>query len=159
MTVMCKTPFDLLEALNKAAEAKIAKAIIGVQIEMATFCYGVWSSGKATWAREQPNDYWSGQYRASIDVAIGAPMVEFAPDNPGDWPLHPDPLPAMPVSDIEGYLVSSLTAPYQIVWISDNAPHALLVESRTGIAGNAAGQLQRMAATFTTSHFTTGGII
>ena len=145
MTVVCRTADELLNALNEIAEAKIEKEIIRVQTAMAVFCYVTWSTGKATWSKEQPNDYWSGQYRASINVDVGAIDASYAPDNPGEWPIHGDPYPAKDVSYVEGVLATELAQPYKVVWLSNAVPHAAKVEDHTHIAAQ--------AAEFTRSHF------
>lgn len=162
MTVFCKTLDSLQEALDDITEKKIGQAIVETQKSVALFCYSVWAGGKATWSPKQPNDYWSGQYRASVTVDVGSADPSFAPDNPGPWPIHPHPYPAKAVTTIEGTLSAELdfSNPYRVVYLSDNAPHAAKVESHTGIAAKAAENTRAMAAEFTKSHFSSGdGVI
>ena len=151
MTVVCKTAEDFLAALEEIAEEKITKAITHLQTEMAVFCFQVWTDGKATWSKDQPNDYWSGQYRASVNVSVSTPDISYAPDNPGEWPIHQSPYPAKDVGYIRGLLAEELTLPYSTVWISNSVPHAVKVEEHTQIA--------EKAAEFTRSHFVTGAVI
>ena len=94
MTVTVRTASELSAALNRLVEQKVDRAVAIATREVAVYAFSEWVGGKFTWSRWQPNDVWSGQARASVNVSIGSPDRSFAPDNPGDWPLHASPYPA-----------------------------------------------------------------
>lgn len=146
MTIICRTPEELLAALNRLTDEVIDPAVVEAQRQVVEFAFATWSAGKFTWSRFQTDDVWSGQSRASIRVSIGAPDGSFEPDNPGDWPHHENPYPAPDVFQAMGRL-DGLRA-YQTVTLSDNAPHYSDVEKMTGVG--------KAAAEFTKSHFGPG---
>lgn len=146
MTITVRTASELSAALSLLVEQKVDRAVAIATREVAVYCFAQWTGGKFTWSRWQPNDVWSGQARASVNVAAGSPDRSSAPDNPGDWPLHGSPYPAR--DPFEARFVLEGLQPYQTVWISDNAPHAAKVEQHTQVA--------HMAAEFAKSHFRPG---
>lgn len=137
---------DLRAALDRLVAERVDRAVAAVTREVAVYCFAQWTSGKFTWSRWQPNDVWSGQSRESVNVSVGSPDRSFAPDNPGDWPLHSSPYG--PRDPFEARFKLEGLAPYQTVFVSDNAPHAAKVEQHTQVA--------HMAAEFTRSHFQPG---
>lgn len=146
MTIICRTPDELLAALNRLTDEVIESAVVEAQRQVVEFAFATWAAGKFTWSRFQADDVWSGQSRASIRVSIGAPDGSYEPDNPGDWPHHQAPYPAPDVFQAMGRL-GGLRA-YQSVILSDNSPNYAEVEKRTAVG--------RAAAEFTRSHFSSG---
>lgn len=146
MTINVNTAQDFASALDLMTKAKVDDCIAAVQREAAVYCFQQWTSGKFTWSKWQPEDVWSGQSRASVNVSVGAPDPTYAPDNPGDWPIHGSPYG--PRDPFEARFRLESMQPYSVVWVTDNAPHAAKVEAFTRVA--------HMAAKFTTSHFAPG---
>ena len=146
VTITVHSPEELRQAFANIVADRVDGAIAAVQREAAVYCFAQWTSGKFTWSRWQPDDVWSGQSRASVNVSIGSPDRSYAPDNPGDWPLHTSPLP--PRDPFEARFALEGLKPYGTVYVSDNAPHAAKVEQHTQIA--------HAAAKFTVSHFAPG---
>lgn len=146
MAIIVHSSAELLATLDRLVVERVDTAVVTAQKEVAAYCFGQWNDGKFTWSKWQKGDVWSGQSRASIRVAVGAPDRSYEPDNPGEWPNHGSPYPPRDVFDAMNSL-SGLRA-YQAVYISDNAPHMDLVEKHT--------QVGRMAAEFTRAHFGPG---
>lgn len=143
MTVTVSTAADLRAALADIARAKVGTAVTRAQTAIVGYCVEEWELGKATWSPKQPNDFWSGQYRASLRVSPGQPDPSYEPDNPGPWPIHNHPYPALVGAEVMNMLAG--IEPFQVVYLSDNAPHAQKVEDHTKIA--------TAAAEFTRAHF------
>ncbi len=143
MTIIVKTPDELLSALNRLATERIEHAVTTAQRELAVFAFDQWTSSKFTWSPRQPNDVWSGQSRESINVSVGSPDPTYARDNPGPWPNHTSPY--APRDPFEARFKLERIPAWDTVYVSSNAPHAVKVEARTqGMHG---------AAEFTRSHF------
>lgn len=146
MTITVHSPDELRQAFASLVADRVDGAVSAAQREAAVYCFEQWTSGKFTWSRWQPNDVWSGQSRASVNVSIGSPNRSYAPANPGDWPLHASPLP--PRDPFEARFALEGLKPYGTVYVSDNAPHVDRVEKHTQVA--------HAAASFTKAHFAPG---
>ena len=139
------------DAAMGAAKHEIEKAVVDIQRDLVVKLVEIATDLGHTWSANQPNANWSGRYQASLRARTGSPDPGFAPANPGPWPHHPNPLPAPTNEDVMvsiGYL-----EPYQIVWVSDNAPHAGKVEAHTSTFAIAERQIIEAAAEFARSYF------
>ena len=143
MGVTVTTSAELRAALADQMENRIKPAVTNAQRIIVAYCFQEWETGKATWSARQPNNYWSGQYRASVQISIGEPSGTFEPENPGPWPIHPNPYPALDVATAL-QAVESLGFG-QTVYISNAVPYAETVEDHTLIAAG--------ASAFTVAHF------
>jgi hypothetical protein len=146
VTITVRTASELSAALQKLTEDRVDRAVAVATREVAVYCFEQWTAGKFTWSRWQTRDVWSGQSRASVNVSVGSPDRSYAPDNPGDWPLHGAPYPAR--DPFEARFALEGLRPYQMVFVSDAAPHAAKVEQHTQVA--------HMAAGFSKAHFAPG---
>lgn len=146
MTIICRTPDELLAALNRLTDEVIEPAVVSAVRQIAEFYVITWNAGTFTWSRGQPNKVWSGQAMESLRASIGSPDQTYAPDNPGPWPNHPHPYEGRSPFEVLDAL-SGLKA-YDTVWLSSNAPHMADVERHTMVG--------HMAAEFTKSHFASG---
>lgn len=143
MGVTVTTADELRAALADQMESRIKPGIVTAQRAIVTYCFQEWEQGKATWSSKQPNYYWSGQYRASVNVSIDSPEGDYAAPNPGPWPIHPDPYPGKDIAtalDAIGGLQFGA-----VVYISNAVPYAQTVEDHTQIAA--------AASEFTKAHF------
>ncbi|GEM_PF-4798473 len=140
MGVTVTTAEEFEAACHDWMEKVVKPAVVAAQLEVARAAAEAIVTAKATWNDKQPNDYWSGQFRASVTVAVGAPDDTAAPDNPGPWPIHPNPYPP---ADVDG-MVDSLASiqAFQIVYIADAVPYAEDVESHVEPFGLAAAMIQ-----------------
>ena len=143
MGVTVTSPAELRAALADQMETRIKPAIVTAQKMVVSYCFIEWEYGKATWSPQQPNYYWSGQYRASVNVSIGSPDDSFVAENPGPWPIHPDPYPG---NDLATAMDGLDALPFaSVVYISNAVPYAQDVEAHTQIAA--------AASAFTIAHF------
>lgn len=151
MTIICRTPDEVLAALNRMADEVIEPAVVEAQKQVVEFAFHEWAWGKATWVH--PDPFWTGQYRSSVRVSIGSPDGTFTPEHPDvtsgeiQWPEHPG-TPYYPLSAAEVAGILEGLRPYQTVYISNDVPHADKVEAHT--------QVMNAAAEFTRSHFSSG---
>jgi hypothetical protein len=143
MGIKVTSAAELRAALADQMESRVKPAVVNAQRMIVSYCFEEWELGKATWSGAQPNNYWSGQYRASVNISIGAPDDTTAPDNPGPWPIHPNPYPAIDLSTalqaINGLGFG------ETVYITNAVPYAQTVEDHTQIAA--------AASAFTVAHF------
>lgn len=146
MGEVCRTPDALRAAFAKVVSEKVDHAIAQAQREATVYAFSMVVSGKFTWSRWQPNDVWSGQARQSVNVSYGTIDRSYAPDNPGDWPLHQSPYP--PRDPFEAAFALEGMPAYGMSYVSDAAPHMQNVEMHTGV--------MRFAAEATKAHFAPG---
>lgn len=130
MTVIVRTPDELEAALNAWFDSIAKPAIRAAQLEVIRTAADWIVESKATWSAQQPNPYWSGQFRASVTIAAGLPDETAAPDNPGPWPIHPNPYPPADIDSQIGQVAD--VALFQTVFIADASPNASEVESHVG---------------------------
>lgn len=118
----------------EASKERVVRAVVETHKAIAIKAYAMISADSRETGLRYGSPVWSGRFRASHTIAIGAPDTATKPPNPDTvgagatrWPDEPDGIyNAPPVS----YAAQKLTAlkPFQIVYIANALPYARKIE-------------------------------
>lgn len=127
---------DLTTFTKQVEESKqrVVRAVVETHKAIAIKAYSLIAADTRDTGLRYGSPVWSGRFRASHTIAIGAPDTTVKPPNPDTvgagatrWPTEPDGIyNAPPVS----YAAQKLTSlkPFQIVYIANALPYARRIE-------------------------------
>ena len=136
--MICTTPSQWQTAIGRV-QKKVADLPALAQFQVAQEALYVWQWAKATWS--QTDDYWTGRYRGSITVGVGAPDDTALPPHPEhpEWPHHPkSPYEPQDIDELMARIRPSEQP--QTVFVSVAVSYAPDVESHVHPRAIAAGQ-------------------
>ena len=136
MAVICTTAAEFGAALDAFMTDEV-DAVVGAAAKAVTSSvYQHAIALKTTWSPLQPNDIFTGQFRYSFNIAVGSPNTASLPSLQQPWPM-PDATYSIADAIASLEMVASIQ-PYDIVYVSNSADNAQVVEDHTGIIEAAA---------------------
>jgi hypothetical protein len=137
MPTVCTTADQFAAALNAWQAAEVDGVVAEATKAYASAVYHYVTTLKTTWSPKQSGDIWTGQYRYSMTVSIGSVNTAALPAMGNQpWPTANSQYTDADV--IAGSEVIASIQAYDVVYISNSAPHAQTVEDHNGVMAAAA---------------------
>ena len=138
MAVICKTAAEFGAALDAFMTDEVDEVVGAAAKAVTTSVYQKAIELKTTWSPDQPGDIWTGEFRYSFNISIGAPNTSALPpmEPAQPWPIA-DSVYGLSDAIASLEMIASIK-PYDIAYVSNSSFHVQKVEDNTQIIEKAA---------------------